>query len=69
MPHDAEVFGNKFPPYRDNPMVETLRAIAALRTDSGYAQSYARLLQDMVYGEKIDYAACLGTLNEPCLSG
>jgi predicted nucleotidyltransferase component of viral defense system len=64
MPHDAEAFGNQFPPYRADPMAETLRAIAALQTDVGYAQSYARLLDDMVYGEKASLAACLGTLNE-----
>jgi len=64
MPHDAEAFGNQFPPYRANPMAETRRAVATLQTDLDYAQSYAQFLRNMVYGEKIELAACLGTLNE-----
>ena len=64
MPHDAEAFGNQFAPYRADPMAETMRAIAALRTDAGYARSYAQLLLDMVYGEQAAYATCLATLNE-----
>jgi hypothetical protein len=49
MPHDAEVFGNQFPAYRVNPLVETLRAVEALEADPGYARRYAEFRRDMVY--------------------
>lgn len=51
MPHDAEVFGNQFPPYRADPMLETRRALEALGAQPHYAQSYAEFRRDMVYGE------------------
>lgn len=62
MPHDAEVFGNQFPAYRADPMAETLRAVAALASDAGYARRYAAFCQDMVYGEAAEYAACIESL-------
>ena len=62
MPHDAEVFGNQCPAYRANPMVETLRAVEALEADPGYARRYADFRRDMVYGDRIGYTACIGTL-------
>ncbi len=64
MPHDAEVFGNQFPAYRANPLEHTLRAVEALSTTPGYAQRYADFRRDMVYGETVDYTACIGTLSE-----
>src|SRR5262249_384120 len=64
MPHDAEVFGNQFPAYRAHPMAETLRAIEALESDLGYARRYAEFRRDMVYGDTVEYAACLSTLSE-----
>jgi hypothetical protein len=63
MPYDAEVFGNQFPAYRTNPLAHTLRAIEALATDPGYARRYGEFRRDMVYGEVVDYATCLGTLH------
>ena len=62
--HDAEVFGNQFPAYRENPLVETLRAVAALEADLSYASRYAEFRRDMVYGAEIEYAACMMTLGE-----
>ena len=64
MPHDAEVFGNQFPAYRVNPLAETLRAIQVLEADRSYAQRYAEFRRDMVYGDTVEYAACIGTLSE-----
>jgi hypothetical protein len=64
MPHDAEAFGNQFPAYRAHPMAETLRAIEALESDPGYARRYAEFRRDMVYGDAVEYAACLSTLSE-----
>ena len=64
MPHDAEVFGNQFPAYRENPMAETLRALQARASDPSYAQRYAEFRRDMVYGDIIEHTACIGTLKE-----
>ena len=62
MPHDAEVFGNQFPAYRENPLAETLRAVTALEADPGYATRYVDFRRDMVYSDRIDYTACIITL-------
>jgi predicted nucleotidyltransferase component of viral defense system len=67
MPHDAEVFGNQFPAYRANPLAETLRAMQALTADSSYGSRYAAFCRDMVYGDTVEYAACMGTLSELAL--
>jgi len=64
MPHDAEVFGHQCPAYRVNPLAETLRAIQALASDPRYAHRYAAFYRDMVYGDGVEYGACMGTLGE-----
>lgn len=61
---DAEAYGNQFPAYRANPMAETLRAIDGLANDPNYSQRYEEFLRNMVYGDRVDYAACLDTLTE-----
>jgi hypothetical protein len=61
---DAEAYGNQFPAYRENPMRETLRAVEGLAADPGYAQRYGEFQRRMVYGEAVDYAACMGTLRD-----
>jgi Nucleotidyl transferase AbiEii toxin, Type IV TA system len=64
---DAEAYGNQFPAYRENPLRETLRAVEGLAADPGYARRYAEFQRLMVYGNEVEYAACIGTLKE--LSG
>jgi hypothetical protein len=61
---DAEAYGNQFPAYRANPVRETLRAVAGLAADPGYAQQYAEFQRLMVYGSVAEYAACAGTLQD-----
>ncbi len=61
---DAEAYGNQFPAYRANPMAETLRAVDGLASDPTYSQRYEKFQRDMVYGDRVDFAACLGTLKE-----
>src|SRR5260370_22519230 len=51
MPHDAEVFGNQFPPYREASMATTLQAIEDLRTDPSYARQFNEFRRLMVYGD------------------
>jgi hypothetical protein len=64
---DAAAYGNQFPAYRENPMRETLRAVEGLTADPEYARRYGEFQQLMVYGNEVEYAACIGTLRE--LSG
>jgi hypothetical protein len=59
---DAEAYGNQFPAYRENPLRETLRAVEDLAADLGYARRYAEFERLMVYGTKVEYAICIGTL-------
>jgi hypothetical protein len=61
---DAAAYGNQFPAYRENPMRETLRAVEGLAADPGYARRYAEFQRLMVYGEKVEYAICIGTLQD-----
>lgn len=64
MPHDAQVFGRQYPPYRDNPLAETRQALMALQTDPHYATSYAAFHRDMVYGAAAEFSAALVILQE-----
>jgi predicted nucleotidyltransferase component of viral defense system len=59
---DAKEFANQFPAYRENPMHETHRALAALKTEERYAQHYAEFLDLMVYGDKPRYTDALLTV-------
>ena len=61
---DAEAYGNQFPAYRENPLRETLRAIEGLAADSSYARRYEEFQRLMVYGARVEYAACIGTLRD-----
>jgi predicted nucleotidyltransferase component of viral defense system len=63
MPHDAEIFGNQFPAYRDDPLAETRRAVHALVSDTRYAQRYAEFHRDMVYGDRLAYAEAMATIS------
>lgn len=62
MQTDAEAFGNQFPPYREDPLRETLRAIATLEADADYAREYDRFQRLMVYGDSVDYGSGMETL-------
>lgn len=63
MPHDAEIFGNQFPAYRDDPLAETRRAVQALASDIRYARSYAEFNRDMVYGDRPPYVEAMATIS------
>ena len=60
---DIEAYGHQFPAYRDNPIAETLRAVAGMSGDPGFARRYTSFLRDMVYGDKPDFNTAMGTLN------
>ena len=60
---DVEAYGHQFPAYRENPVAETLRAVAGLATDDRFASYYAAFLRDMVYGEAPDFRTALATIS------
>jgi hypothetical protein len=59
---DAEAYGNQFPAYRADPMRETLRAVGGLAADPDYARRYAEFERLMVYGDVVEYSACISTI-------
>jgi hypothetical protein len=61
---DAEAYGNQLPAYRENPMRETLRAVEGLAADPGYARRYTEFQRLMVYGNGIEYTACIENLRD-----
>jgi hypothetical protein len=63
MLQDAEEFANQFPAYRENPLDETRRAVAAFAADARYAQRYTEFLQVMAYGDRPAYANALATVS------
>ncbi len=64
MPGDAEAYGNKFPAYRTDPILETRRAIDLLETNASYLRRYEEFLRLMVFGDPATYEACFATLRE-----
>lgn len=62
MQSDADTRGHEFPAYGDNPLAETLRAVAGIAADPGFAASYATFQRNMVYGEGPEFDAATATL-------
>jgi predicted nucleotidyltransferase component of viral defense system len=59
---DIEAYGHQFPAYRDNPIAETLRAVAGMSGDPGFARRYTSFLRDMVYGDTPNFETALSTV-------
>ncbi|WOS67316.1 MULTISPECIES: nucleotidyl transferase AbiEii/AbiGii toxin family protein [Sinorhizobium] len=57
MKADAESRGEEYPAYKADPKTETLRAYEMMSEDEKFAEGYAKLLGDMVYGERPDFAS------------
>jgi hypothetical protein len=62
MAADAAAYGHQFPAYRADPIAATLQAVDGLTSDPSYAQRYATFSRNMVYGDDIEFDACIGTL-------
>ncbi len=60
---DAETRGDKFPAWQKDPLGETLRCIEGIPKDKVFVDGYANSQRDMVYGDKPDFTAAMGTLN------
>jgi predicted nucleotidyltransferase component of viral defense system len=61
---DVETYGHQFPAYRDNPIAESVRAVAGMAADPGFAGRYAAFLRDMVYGEGQSFGIALATISD-----
>jgi predicted nucleotidyltransferase component of viral defense system len=61
---DVKVYGHQFPAYRDNPIAETLRAVAGMAADPGFSRRYVAFQRDMVYGEQQEFETALVTITE-----
>lgn len=52
MVEESKTRGSKFPPYRDNPLEQTLAAIEILHNDSYYSEKYDEFHKSMVYADQ-----------------
>jgi predicted nucleotidyltransferase component of viral defense system len=60
---DVKAYGHQFPAYRDNPVAETLRAVAGMAENSEFAGRYALFLRDMVYcNEEPEFHTAVATI-------
>jgi hypothetical protein len=62
MQGDAETRGHEFPAYRNNPLAETLQAVADIAADPTFTAGYATFQRDMVYGERVEFETAIETL-------
>ena len=62
MQSDAETRGHEFPAYGENPLAETIRAVDGIAAREEYAEDFAVLQRDMVYGQRIEFRDALATL-------
>ncbi len=61
---DAEIFANQYSAYREDPISETRKAVAALEADPVYAERYQQFHANMVYRDPVEFAQALDTLRE-----
>jgi predicted nucleotidyltransferase component of viral defense system len=62
MAADAELRGDKFPAYQNDPVVETIKAVDGIIADAEYAASYTAFRRDMIYGGSPEFAEAVETL-------
>ncbi len=62
MQADAESRGDEFPAYREDPLRETLRAVAGIVSSAEHARDYAVFQRDLVYGAKVEFETAIATL-------
>ena len=62
MKDDAESRGGQFPAYRENPLLETQKAVTGIMQDSEFAQEYAAFVALMVYGKSVPFDAAVATV-------
>ncbi|MCW0001787.1 nucleotidyl transferase AbiEii/AbiGii toxin family protein [Pararhizobium sp. YC-54] len=57
MKAEAESRADDYPAYKSDPRAETLRTFEIMSKDGKFAEGYGKLLGDMVYGERPEFAA------------
>jgi hypothetical protein len=62
MAADVEMYGDRFPAYRADPLAETLGAIEGIAGSDNFANDYATFVQGMVYGDAPDFTTAVATL-------
>lgn len=60
---EAESRADNYPAYRANARGETLRTIDLISGDTAFAEGYAKLLGDLVYGEKPDFSEAISVVH------
>jgi hypothetical protein len=66
---DAIQFARQDAAYRNDPIGVSARALAAMRTDQTYAAHYRSFVDEMVYGDAVDYGMALNAVRELAASG
>ncbi|HVY93502.1 MAG TPA: nucleotidyl transferase AbiEii/AbiGii toxin family protein, partial [Bryobacteraceae bacterium] len=61
---DVAAYGHQFPAYREDPVLETVRAGHRMAASKTFAQQYEGFLREMVYGESIPFDSAVSTLLE-----
>ncbi len=61
---DARQFANQHPEFAANPRQEMALALAALKTDQRYRSNYAEFLDELVYGERVDFDASIAAFDQ-----
>jgi predicted nucleotidyltransferase component of viral defense system len=59
---DVKAYGHQFPAYRDDPIGETIRAVAGLKADPAFAGRYGAFVRDMVYSDAPEFGDALATI-------
>lgn len=62
MRREAETRGADYLAYREDPLVETLRTVAAMASHTPLIADYDRLMAEMVYGDKPPFDAAMQAL-------
>lgn len=57
MKAEAESRAEDYPAYKADPKAETLRAYELMSKDEKFAENYTKLLGDLVYGERPEFAS------------
>ena len=62
MPADAEAYGHQFPAYHEDPVRETVKAVAAMADDPTFSHMYETFRREMVYGNSAEFDTAMGNV-------
>jgi predicted nucleotidyltransferase component of viral defense system len=61
---DAEQFGSQHPEFKENPKAQMQRALMSIRSDPVFREYYGRFLNDLVYGEGVEFDDAVAALDK-----